>query len=568
MRKITALILAVIMAAGLLAGCADSSKNTQTTASDDQTAAQQETTTAQIADISQDDGKGTVEKQTTEKSRKSAPGEYFGDQIVIACSSGVNSWDPFSRGGGFGITTILFEGLGVADKEGHFNKLMLKSIEQTDDVTYACEIWDFITDSKGNNITADDVKWSLETYIDAGNSGAVAKFDHLEITGKYTFNWVNKAPFAIGEYEKQLSNFKVLSQKAYESDPDMMANDPVGTAPYKLKEFMEGSYGILEANEDYWFNKIDDEEWLAENDGVWTYQNFKEIRCDVIPDASARAIALEKGSVDACTSMNIQDVKQYVGNPDYTVIDVPVNPPVAFYFNLTENSVCSDVNFRKAVCYAIDSAGVAAGLDVPAFAVFGIQPRMFDSPESWISGEGRDYYNFDRDKAKEYLDKSAYAGETVEVLFTDMDQRQDAWILIQSQLREVGINIQLKSVESAAMQTLKYDFTEWDIMSDTFGGGSYIPNVVKRWSSEDDKTLNGKNCTGVEDAELDALYQNLLNNYSQEAIEEWDQYFTFDNCIGYAVCCFNNQTASSGKYYPVVSGNQYQLTPNAFTPVE
>jgi len=575
MKKILTLILASLLAVSVLAGCGSSTPAPQTTAAggDKETAAESvEPTTPDTAgnkdaDIRQDEGDDTVDVQLAGMTRRAPKGEYFGDLIVMACQSGVTSWDPTTRGGGYSVGVNVFERLGQADKQGKLYLTMLKSIEKKSDLDYECELWDFITDTAGNNITANDVKWSIQTYVDAGNLGAVAKLDNIEVTGDYTFIWHNKEPFGPGEYVKQISNPPIYSQKAYESDPDHMANNPVGTGPYKVKDFMEGSFGLFEVNEDYWFNKIDDEAWLAENDYVSNYQNFKEIRCDVISDASARAIALENGSVDGCSSMNYADVSMYAGNPDISVVDVPVDPPVAFYFNLSDQSVCKDVNLRKAICYAIDNAAIAEGIDAPAFQVYGIQPRMIDAPKDWLTG--REYYDFNQDKAKELLAQSSYAGEPIKVYYTDGDMRAQVWVLVQAELAQIGINLDLHMIEMSAMGTVQYDWGAWDIRGDTFGGGSYVANTTRRWwSGEVMNQLNGLNVCGVEDKELDALYETMLADSSEANIDAWDQYFTYDNCIGYAICGFNNQTACSSKWIPAVSGNQNQFCPGAFSPAE
>lgn len=575
MKKLIALLLTAVMAVGLLAACGSTpSSNNDTTAGE--TKAAQETaapdnsaTTNPNADIQQDESAGSVETQLAGMVKKCAPGEYCGDQLTIAASSGPNSLDPFARGGGYGVALFVFEKLGQADQEGNLKLQLLKSIEQVDDLTYKCEIWDFIYDTDGNHLTAKDVEWSLQAFIDAGNSGGVSKFDHIEVTGEYTFNWVNKEPFGIGEYEKQLGNPSIMAQVAYEGDPDHMASRPVGTGPYKMTEFAEGSYGVYEVNEDYWYNNITDEKWLEENDFVWSYQNFKKIRCDVISDASARAIALENGSVDACTAMNSADVNNYVGDDRFTTIDVPSFPPVAFYFNLNEASICKDVNLRKAICYAIDNAAVAAGLDVPAFEVYGIQPRMYDAPKSWTTGEGRDYYNYNVDKAKECLAQSSYNGEPIVVMFGDAGPRQPAWVLIQAMCSEIGINLELKMVENSVMRSENYNWTSWDILCDVFGGGQYLPNVLKKWWSQDViNELNGMNVCGVEDPELDRLYEDVLNVHDDASIEAWDKYFTDEMCMGYAVLCYNDQTACSSKYIPATCGAQGQLCPGAFSNAE
>ncbi len=561
MKKLVAILLTLAMAVTLLSACGSSAPAQETEA---------EKTEAEVVEQTTVDSQAEMEELAKYQlpAERAPKGEYFGDLITVAVSSGATSFDPMTRGGGFGIAVNTFEKLANVDSAGNFKLLMAKSITKVDDVTYDIELWDFITDTAGNNITAEDAKWSCDTWVAQGNEGAVAKLDNLEVTGKYTLTWHCKEPFTVGEYEKQLSNFSIFSQKAYEEDPDHMASNPIATGPYKLKEFMEGSYAIYEANEDYWYWNIEDDEWLIANDGIASYQNFKEIRADIISDASARAIALENGAVDACSQLNATDVANYVANPNMGLspIDIPVNPPVAFYFNCAEGAPCSDINLRKAICYAIDSKGVAEGLDVPAYQVFGIQPRMYDAPANWTTGEGRDYYNYDPAKAKEYLDKSNYNGEELVVEFSDMDQRQPAWVLIQAQLKEVGINLSLHMVERAT-ETPVNVFTGWDMKSDTFGGGSYVANTVKRWWSEEhaNDLGGGMNVCGVVDEEFDKLYKAVLDDNTEENINAWDQCFTYDNCYGYAVCCFYTQTACKSEYNAALFGNQNQLAPGAFT---
>jgi len=562
MKRVAAVLLSACLAVTLLAACGSTGGNGGSGSTEKPTEittpAASEPTTVNTEGNQDADISGDAEKQLEELVKKAAPGEYFGDLITIAASNGPNSWDPFARGPGYGAQVPIFEKLGQTDSEGNLRLCLLKSFEEKDELTYECELWDFIKDTAGNNLTANDVAW-----------GGVAKLDHIEVTGDYTFIWHNSAPFGVGELEKQLGNPSILCQAAYEADPDKMAANPVGTGPYKLKEFMEGSYGIFEVNEDYWYNNIDDEAWLEANDTVVTYQNFREIRCDVIQDPAARAIALENKSVDACTQMNATDVAAYKDNPDITTINLPVTPPVSFYFNISEGSITADINLRKAICYAIDNAAIAEGLDVPAYPVFGIHPRMFDAPENWTTGEGRDYYNYNVDKAKECLDQSGYKGEPITVIYTDQDQRAASWILIQAQLKDVGINLDLKLLEMSAFDTVKYDFSAWNILSDTMGGGSYLPNTIKKfWSEDVSMSLNGLNVCGVEDAQLDKLYEDVLNVHDDASIEAWDQYFTYDMCYGYGICCFANQTACSSKYIGSVFGTQNQLVPGAFTLAE
>ena len=65
--------------------------------------------------------------------------------------------------------------------------------------------------------------------------------------------------------------------------------------------------------------------------------------------------------------------------------------------------------------------------------------------------------------------------------------------------------------------------------------------------------------------ELDKLYKAVLDDNTEENINAWDQCFTYDNCYGYAVCCFYTQTACKSEYNAALFGNQNQLAPGAFT---
>jgi len=69
-----------------------------------------------------------------------------------------------------------------------------------------------------------------------------------------------------------------LGEKAYKQQP-------VGTGPYKLKEFKPAEYGLLEANADYRQGRP----WID----FW--------RQDVVPEPSVRAIALQTHQADSST---------------------------------------------------------------------------------------------------------------------------------------------------------------------------------------------------------------------------------------------------------------------------
>lgn len=77
--------------------------------------------------------------------------------------------------------------------------------------------------------------------------------------------------------------------------------------------------------------------------------------------------------------------------------------------------------------------------------------------------------------------------------------------------------------------------------------------------------MGGVSVLGITDEKLDDLYVTMKAEPTAENINAWDQYFTYDMCYGYAVCCYYNQSACRADVNPVMVGAQNTLVPGAFT---
>lgn len=572
-RKILALTLALCMSVSLFAGCGNDKGSNDEPKTD--------STLGPGATVEDQDKENVIDnnfENTGEADVESFwPEEFLKDKICIAVSSGASSLSIAGRSSWGKVELCYFQPLAVVDTAGNVRLQMLKSFEKVDDLTYEAELWPFIYDTAGNNITVDDVIFSIQYLVDSGNKGAVNRLAAdennqiegvgIEKTGDYTFIWHCSEPFDLGEMGKNLSNASIYSKKAYEDCGDEFANMPVGTGAYMVKSWVSGSQLNLVANPDFWMKNIDDEEWLSKNLYDTNKQNVGEYELQVVADAANRAIALEMGTVVACDGMNAADVNVYVENPDMglTPVSLPVTPAVAWYYNVNEASPCSDVNLRKAICYALDNAAIAEGLNAPAYPVYGICPKGLDSPEEWVTG--REYYDYNLETAKEYLAKSSYDGEPLVIMYgSNSTTDGDAVVLMQDALKEIGVNVELLPAENSVIDSYKTDYTKWDLLFQIMGGGSYFKNMMKRFTvKEAGKTNNGNNCIGIIDDKLEALFEAVDADSSLENINAWDQYFTAEQCYAYALCCYYDLTACSSSVNPVLSSSQNKLVPGAFT---
>ena len=554
MKKLIALLLALSMLFALAACGGDKDKANNDEPVDNGPAVNEDVKVDDKTDFDQN-----VEKADT----------YLRDTITIAGSSDGGTFNPFARGGGFGaINMCIFQKLINVDSEGNIKLCALKSYEKKDDLTYELELWDCIYDSAGNHITAEDIKWCVDYYVSLGNAGGVHRMESIEVSGEYTLTFHCNAPMGLGDLEKDFGNITVLSKAAWESTgKDEMTTKPIGTGAYMLENYVAGSSATLVANEDFWMKNITDEEWLKANDYVTNYQNVKTIQIEVIQDAASRAIALEMGTVSAVDSLNTADVNNFIANPDLGCksVTLPVKPPVSWYFNANEASQCADVNLRKAICYALDNAAIAEGLGVPGYPVYGMQPNMYDAPASWL--EGREYYDYNLETAKKLVDESSYDGTPLVLMYNSGTPAfEAACVMMQSALKEIGVTVELLPAEMTVMKQYSADFTKWDMLMETFGGGDYTVATLKNyWTEDGAKNYGGKQCLGINDTKLDELYVALKDDNSEANINAWDEYFTNEMCYGYALCGFYNLSACRSDVNPVLVGNQNQLVAGAFT---
>lgn len=543
MKKVMALILALAMILSLAACGGSGDEKTNEPAAPTAQAGSNEAPAA-------DDG--------------ATAGGYVADNLTVASSSDGGTFDPFAsfvNWGDAAMTGLIFQRLIMNDFDYNVYNVIAKEITQVDDTHWQLVIWDCVYDTAGNQITMDDIVWCYDQVIASGNMGAIPKFVKMEKVDDFTGIMELSEPFGAGDFDKHFGNVTILSKTTYEdvAGGDMTTN-PIGTGPYKLKDYTVGSEVVLEVNEDYWGNK-------AGIDDPFSAQNFKTITYEIIQDASSRAIALEMGTVDVCDNMEAVDIKNLDTN-EFTLIDCPVRPPVALVLNANEASILSSKELRQAILYGLDNAAVAASLGLPAEQVYGLQPAMVDAPASWKTGEGRSYYDYDPDQAAELLAEAGYNGEEITLLYVSSTVADAAAIQIQAQLKKAGIAIKLLSVDQTTAMDYQYDATKWDIRIATLGGGAYTSQTVKSWWSQDiaQHVDNGENFSLVPDAHLDELYVTLRDDPTEANINTWAEYFDAQ-AYGYSICSYANQTACNGAYQPSIQGNSgWSVVPNAFVP--
>lgn len=447
MKRISALILALIMITSILAGCGSTAQPAETAAPAAEAAAPEVGSAAETDVVSK--GDGTAE-------------HVIRESITIGVQSDPADFAPWAANSN-GRTNALW---GIYQELGHmidgeFVPALVKEYTMSEDgKAMTCILFDYITDSAGNKLTASDVKFSFETGMGLGYITGMGMLDEIVVDNDYQFTMKFNKGLRIGDLDT-IFRTAIVTQAAYEADENGMSSNPVGTGPYTLSSYTAGNSFTYTAREDFWQT---DEQYLCARDTA----NVKNINYVILAESAQRTMALEQKTIDMCSEVSNEDIDQFreggAYSGDYWTHGVPDNLSLLVFCNNDSSRPTADVNLRTAIFYAINAETILQSV------YGGNGTTQHSMTPAWGAGyvaemeTQENYYNYSVDKAKEYLAKSSYNGEELVILTEATGNVANSTVLVQAFLAQAGINATIKSVDSTILQATYTDPAGWDIL--------------------------------------------------------------------------------------------------------
>jgi len=303
---------------------------------------------------------------------------------------------------------------------------------------------------KGRRVVAQDVVYSFGRIIDAKVAspgawifnGKLHKDSAFVALNDSTFQLklANSFPPVLGILSMQYCS--VIPHEAVEKyGTDFRAN-PVGTGPFKFKNWVEGNALVLLKNENY-FEQDEAANKLPYLDGIKVsfmdnkkteFLSFKQKELDFISGIDAAYIdevLEENGSLKMSLKNSIVLHKVPYLNTEY----------LGFYVKGEDEKHNPFVNkqLRQALNYAIDRKEMIRYLrnGVGYAAEQGFVPRGLPSFDEQTKG-----YTFDIEKAKNLLKQANYNGEELK-LYTN-ETYKDMALLVAKQLEAVGVKAKVE----------------------------------------------------------------------------------------------------------------------------
>ncbi|MFH5797176.1 ABC transporter substrate-binding protein [Haladaptatus sp. CMAA 1911] len=227
-----------------------------------------------------------------------AGGVTVPEELVIALPSGPDLLDPHQTtdNGASYVMALLYDSMVQMDGDRNIRESLGKGYEISDDGTewtIEFNVDSGITYHNGDEFTVDDVVFTFERLRDqslipwaVGSLQNVEKVDDRRVTFQF------EKPYAFFDIHTAYSSyFGILPEDLAGASKEEFAQNPVGTGPYRLEEWVKDEHLTLARNDDYETPVLD----VVEADDP---PRPKRIVFQVIPSTTPRTQGLLTGDVD------------------------------------------------------------------------------------------------------------------------------------------------------------------------------------------------------------------------------------------------------------------------------
>lgn len=348
----------------------------------------------------------------------------------------------------------------------------------------------------GSELKAADVKYTIDYYRDPANAATIQSsytgIGSVDTPDDYTVV-VNMATINADSLVNWATNPIVHSAHHQAMGDADYSTSPIGTGPFKLKDWKASEYTELEAYDDYFNGR----------------PIVDMIRMEVVPEDAVRKAALDTGDADSSAwPLLVEDSLALEQDPNFKVFRTPGESIKHFPIN-NERPYFSDKRCRQALMYALDRQRI---IDDLWNGVAEVAHSNLTTVSPYHKADLKQY-EFDPEKAKALLDEAGWTvgadgireKDGVKFSFTCTakagDQARKAIAELAQQLfKDVGVEMQIVEAPVAEiLEAMRSGTMEMSIFNWTYGG-VLSPDPTDTLSS-----TGGNNFPHFKNAEMDKL---------------------------------------------------------------
>jgi peptide/nickel transport system substrate-binding protein len=352
---------------------------------------------------------------------------------------------------------LLYNRLVRYDPDTNIVADLAESWEIPDPTTYIFRLREGVRFHNGRELTADDVKYTIERILDPETASPARSFlvtvEEVVVQDPHTLEIRLSEPTASLLDALAHANTSIVPQEEVEAHGDLQRTI-VGTGPFMLESWVPDQEMVLVRNPDYF------EEGLP-------YLDSLTIR--VIPEQTSLLAGLRTGSLQAALITEGSVLQLAERDDSLTVLSTPSLNMRTYGFNATREPF-DDARVRQAIALALDRQLIIQAAELG----FGqVTAPMPSSAREWaVPVEELPNYEADLERARELLQEAGAEGLAFNIVTAATYEGGLAVAeVIQEQLRQIGLNPQLDVVEWG-IYIDRWVQRDFDSMVELRGGGA------------------------------------------------------------------------------------------------
>lgn len=392
------------------------------------------------------------------------------------------------------VSMAILEPLVRLDREFNLMPGLAASWEANDTSTaFTFHLQEGVTWHDGEAFTSADVKFFFDEALKTHPLGT-------QLAGKYAQTQTPDDLTAIVEFSEPygpffeaVTAFPIIPEHIY-AGTEIASNDanmaPIGTGAFKFESFTSGNNVTLKRNEEYWGKK----------------PQLETLIYQILPDANARALAIQTGEVDLVRQLPLAQMQGMQGSAEYVLAPYVTPTQLHLFFN-TRSDALKDPAVRKAIYRTVDRQKIVDRVYLSGSAE--VTRTAIPNQIGWASA------TTDTDLTKEFaVDKDA-ARAVLEPLGLKLriaiHSAVPEWAsvaqLIQADLAEIGVQTEIVNSDVNVYVENVYMKNDFDLAIAHFDAYSDPSLGVSRAYVCTPEPIQFRNPTGVCDPAVDGAFE-------------------------------------------------------------
>ncbi len=376
---------------------------------------------------------------------------------------------------------------------------------EIEDLTFTFHLQPSVTFSDGSEVTAEDVKFTIEGFLNTQTASTVAvKFAQIagsteyaageadnvsgiEVVDPKTVRITLAEPNAAFLYNmhyvhvvpKAALEGKDLSKASTEA---FFQDSPIGAGPYLFESWSVGADFVATANPTFW------------EAGKPEIQRFVH---RVIADSSALVNALQAGDIDGSLYPAPTLAADLESNEGLSLLVPPFTQPNGTFFN-TREAPLNDARVRRALAMAVNVDEYVAS----SLLGLGEAGKGPIAPGSWAFDTELEQIPFDPDGARALLEEAGATDLELTMLCNAGNVLREDWLIrCQADWEQIGVNLNVEFIEWATLVERITVSRDFQIIGADFAGVTAEPSELY----EQFHSSSTQNHSGFSTPELDEL---------------------------------------------------------------